>query len=233
MIKESIRNIIFVLVFAANFCVVSSAEYESGIELGDWGIPLIPRAHSYNGLDPNIEFCRLISTPTRSFILSIQPMISSGVGSEEISFKPQWMIFKNVAHHFDKDKFSVSIDADCHLKIMGNSTCQEMNFKGSVCFHDPHHVSPDSMHLGFKKESTSKAIEYDVTYSNGKGSEFAASRNGSHKHGIILLLDNTDMETIKSFGINPSNSNEEIYEILRQIPMINQNLLLRQEFGVF
>ncbi len=158
-------------------------------------------------------------------------MISSGTTTQEISFKPQWTIFRDVAQHFGKGKFSISIEADCHLKIMDKSTCQEMNFKGSVCFHDPDRVSPDSMHLGFKQSSTSKAIEYSVTYSNGKGSEFAISKNGTLYHGIILLLDNNDMSTIKSFGINSRMKNEEIYEILRQIPMIEQNPLLSQKFA--
>ncbi len=50
MIKESIK-IIFALTFMTSFCEASSIEYESGIELGDWGMPLISRANSYDSLD--------------------------------------------------------------------------------------------------------------------------------------------------------------------------------------
>ena len=202
--------------FTGSFGVVFSMEQKPEVEEGDWGIPLIPRAHSYNCLDSNIEFFRLLSTSSGNIILSIQPMISSGVDAEEISFKPQWTIFKDVSQHFYNDKFSISTVVDCDLKITdAENTTKEFVFnKQCICFHDPDRVSPDIMHLGFNKESKSKLIEYIVTYSDGDGSEFAKLKNGTQQRGIILLLDKEDMSLIK--GINNTQTDNTLLAMLAQ-----------------
>lgn len=226
MIKE---GIIFVMACVSSCCGASlETSFYSGIETGDWGIPLIPRAHSYNAIDPNIEFCRMFQTPFGSTILSIQPISSSGIDSEEISFKPQWSIFKEVAQHFNKQKFTISINTDCKLEIIDNTGIKELKVKSNVCFHDPDRVSPDTMHLGFNKESTSKAILYNVIYSNGQGSNFAKTKNGTHQTGIILLLDNENMNVLNLFNINFCRL-EGVFEILKQLPFVqNTPLLLGQ-----
>jgi len=204
------------------------ASLNSEIKLGDWDLPLIPRAHSYNSTDPNIEFYKMFPTKLGPIILSIQPMSSSGIGTEEISFKPQWAIFKEVAPHFNKGKFTISINVDCKLDIIDNTGIKELKFKSNVSFHDPDRISPDIMHLGFNRESTSKALRYNVKYSNGQGSNFAKSQNGIHQTGIILLLDNENMNILKLPKINFCKP-EEILEALKQLPFIqNTPLLLEQ-----
>lgn len=223
------KDIIFIIACISS-CMGSSLEtpFYSEIELGDWGLPLIPRAHSYNAIDPNIEFCRMFPTMLGPTTLSIQPMSSSGIGAEEISFKPQWSIFKEVASHFNKEKFTISINADCKLEIIDNTGIKELKFKSNVSFHDPDMVSPDTMHLGFNRESPSKALQYNVKYSNGQGSDFAKSQNGTHQTGILLLLDDKNMNILKLFEINFCKP-EGVFEALKQLPFIqNTPLLLEQ-----
>lgn len=224
------KDIIFITACITS-CVGASLEtpFYSGIDTGDWGLPLIPRAHSYNATGPNIEFCRMFQTTSGPTTLSIQPMSSSGIGSEEISFKPQWSIFKGVApHYFNEEKFTISIDADCNLEIIDNTGIKELKSKSNVSFHDPDMVSPDTMHLGFNRESPSKALRYNVTYSNGQGSDFAKSQNGTHQTGIILLLDDENINILKLFEINFCKT-EEVFEVLKQLPFIqNTPLLLEQ-----
>ncbi len=186
------------------------------VAVGDCGIPLIPLVHAYNTVDSRASiFHRVIPLPDNSYIIfSIQQLTHTSsklCGGGQVQFKPQWSIARGLPNGFwggRANQFEIGIATDCDITITGIGSEETKGFSFSnqaVCFHNPGHVSPDIMPLGFDQICTlSKVIEYDVAYSNGNGSAFAKLKSGTRQKGIILLLNDEDMQKFDRSALKKS-----------------------------
>ena len=254
MIKKLILSILVVVNFFATNAAIETWRPSSlnclPVAVGDFDAPLVPYAHCYHS--PQIDlprFSKVISTPSGYIIFSIQHLsdCSTREDTEQknpIQFKPQWSIARGLPDSFyyeSDDKYDIGIQAHCNIRVIDSEKENEIEFTGYFNFHKPEStgtwlVSPDVMPLGFDGTSSlSKVIEYDVKYTTGQGSDFAKLKSGTCQKGIILLLNDEDMEKFAKSGLEQSPAVillAHLHDFLKNISVISGNESLKSKLGL-
>lgn len=218
------------------------------VAIGDIGIPLIPLLHAYNTVDSHAsKFHKIIPLHGNDCtIFSVQSLSlasSEYCGGGLVQFKPQWSIAIGLPSSFfnaTASPFDIGISVNCSVKVIcSDGKMNNFSFSDEyVNFHEPGHVSPDVMSLGFDgKDNLSRAIEYNVEYLDGKGSRFAELKNGTRQKGLILLLNDKDLcefETAlpSSTAYSTFVPLYRLHEALLKTSLIKTNEYLRQKLGI-